>query len=154
MLLLPTSVSQIDTLRDSFAGGLFPLGDVEPELDRPLLGLEAPLIDPCFTEALLEFSNSGVAELRRSEAKLSSSPTLKLFCLPPGICVQLVDRYVVVYVLGVCVSLLRCGAWFSLSLLEASLDLTALMLGLFPCLSWGITGAWLDLRNEIQGCNS
>lgn len=70
-----TSVSQMDTLRDSFVGGL--LGRGEDDFDPALLGLDEMCGISYGSNTLLLFSKSGVAELRRKEAKLASSPLPK-----------------------------------------------------------------------------
>ena len=70
-----TSVSQIETLRDSFVGGLLRRG--EDDLVPALLGLDELCGFSDGLNTLLVFSKSGVAELRLREAKLASSPLPK-----------------------------------------------------------------------------
>ena len=70
-----TSVSQIETLRDSFVGGLLRRGD--DDLVPALLGLDEVCGFSDGSNTLLVLSKSGVAELRLREAKLASSPLPK-----------------------------------------------------------------------------
>ena len=76
--MVHTSVSQIDTLRDSLVGGLLKRG--EDDRDPALLGLDEMCGISEWSNTLLLLSKSGVAELRRKDAKLASSPPPKALC--------------------------------------------------------------------------
>lgn len=65
----------METLRDSFVGGLLRRG--EDDLDPALLGLDEMCGISDGSNTILVLSKSGVAELRLKEAKLASSPPPK-----------------------------------------------------------------------------
>lgn len=66
----------METLRDSLVGGLLRRGD--EDLESALLGLDEMRGISDGSNTLLLLSKSGVAELRRKEAKLASSPPPKV----------------------------------------------------------------------------